>query len=115
MLVCGVDRPAGFTAGVSAIQINGVQWYVDTADPDTTVWTAVDRPVYVEVPCRDGRQRPGHRAHHADRRRPSPTASPNPALSPGHRWQPLQLLGEDRATSVLGGLDRVGDRGHRRR
>ena len=49
MLVCGVDRPAGFVAGVSAIQINGVQWYVDTTDPDTTVWTTVDRPVYVQM------------------------------------------------------------------
>ncbi len=49
VLVCGVDRPAGWTVGASAIQINGVQWYVDTGDPDTTVWTTVDRPVYVEV------------------------------------------------------------------
>jgi hypothetical protein len=49
VLVCGVDRPAGFTVGVSAIQINGVQWYVDTSDPDTTVWTTVDRPLYVQV------------------------------------------------------------------
>jgi hypothetical protein len=49
VLVCGVDRPAGYVAGVSAIQINGVQWYVDTDDPDTTVWTTVDRPVYVQV------------------------------------------------------------------
>jgi hypothetical protein len=49
VLVCGVDRPVGFTVGVSAIQINGVQWYVDTRDPDTTVWTTVDRPVYVQV------------------------------------------------------------------
>jgi hypothetical protein len=49
VLVCGVDRPAGFVAGVSAIQINGVQWYVDTSDPNTTVWTTVDRPVYVQV------------------------------------------------------------------
>jgi hypothetical protein len=49
VFVCGVDRPAGFVVGVSAIQINGVQWYVDTSDPDTTVWTTVDRPVYVEV------------------------------------------------------------------
>jgi hypothetical protein len=49
VLVCGVDRPAGFVVGVSSIQINGVQWYVDTDDPDTTVWTTVDRPVYVEV------------------------------------------------------------------
>lgn len=49
VLVCGVDRPAGWTVGASAIQINGVQWFVDTSDPDTTVWTTVDRPVYVEV------------------------------------------------------------------
>ncbi len=34
---------------VSAIQINGVQWYVDISDPDTTVWTTIDRPVYVQV------------------------------------------------------------------
>jgi hypothetical protein len=49
VLVCGVERPAGWVVSASAIQINGVQWYVDTSDPDTTVWTAVDRPVYVEV------------------------------------------------------------------
>jgi hypothetical protein len=49
VLICGVDRPAGYVVGVSAIQINGVQWYVDTSDPDTTVWTTVDRPVYVQI------------------------------------------------------------------
>ncbi|MGY2085580.1 DUF3515 domain-containing protein [Blastococcus sp. SYSU DS0539] len=49
VLTCGVDRPAGWTVGASAIQINGVQWHVDTSRPGTTVWTAVDRPVYVEV------------------------------------------------------------------
>ncbi|WP_233491695.1 DUF3515 domain-containing protein [Blastococcus sp. TBT05-19] len=49
VLRCGVERPVGWTVGASAIQINGVQWYVDTADPETTVWTVVDRPVYVEV------------------------------------------------------------------
>jgi hypothetical protein len=49
VLVCGVDRPAGYVAGVSAIQINGVQWYVDTSDPEATVWTTVDRPVYVQI------------------------------------------------------------------
>jgi hypothetical protein len=49
VLVCGVDRPPGWVVGVAAIQINGVQWYVDTDDPETTVWTTVDRPVYVEV------------------------------------------------------------------
>jgi hypothetical protein len=49
VLVCGVDRPAGWVIGAAAIQINGVQWYVDTSDPDTTVWTTVDRPVYVQI------------------------------------------------------------------
>jgi hypothetical protein len=49
VLVCGVDRPAGWVPGVSAIQINGVQWFVDTSDPESTVWTTVDRPVYVQV------------------------------------------------------------------
>nr|WP_239521073.1 DUF3515 domain-containing protein [Blastococcus saxobsidens] len=49
VLTCGVDRPAGWVATASGIQINGVLWHVDTSDPDTTVWTAVDRPVYVEV------------------------------------------------------------------
>ncbi len=49
VLVCGVDRPEGFTVGAGLIQINGVQWFVDTSDPEVTVWTAVDRPVFVEV------------------------------------------------------------------
>ena len=49
VLICGVDRPAGFVAGVATIQINGVQFYIDTSDPDTTVWTTVDRPVYVRI------------------------------------------------------------------
>ena len=49
VLVCGVQRPAGYVAGASAIQINGVQWFVDISDPGKTVWTTVDRPVYVEV------------------------------------------------------------------
>ncbi len=49
VLICGVDRPAGFVVGTSAIQINGVQWYVDTSDPEATVWTTVDRPVHVQI------------------------------------------------------------------
>ena len=49
VLVCGVERPADFTVGAALIQINGVLWFVDTSDPGATVWTAVDRPVYVEV------------------------------------------------------------------
>jgi hypothetical protein len=49
VLRCGVAAPAGYVRGSSAIQINGVQWYVDTSDPTATVWTTVDRPVYVEM------------------------------------------------------------------
>src|SRR4051794_41574739 len=49
VLICGVGRPAGYVAGAALIQINGVSWYVDTSKPDTTVWTAVDRPVYVQI------------------------------------------------------------------
>jgi hypothetical protein len=49
VLICGVERPAGWVVGVSAIQINGVSWYVDTTDPGSTVWTAIDRAVYVEI------------------------------------------------------------------
>ncbi|WP_233495734.1 DUF3515 domain-containing protein [Geodermatophilus sp. TF02-6] len=49
VLVCGVDRPAGLEPTSPLIQINGVQWFVDTGDPDVVVWTAVDRPVYVQV------------------------------------------------------------------
>ena len=49
VLVCGVDRPAGWVSTASAIQINGVQWFVDTTDPETTVWTTVDRPVHVQL------------------------------------------------------------------
>jgi hypothetical protein len=49
VLVCGVDRPAGFTVGAGLIQIDDVQWFVDTSDPKTVVWTTVDRPVYVQV------------------------------------------------------------------
>ena len=49
VLRCGVPTPAGFVVGAGAIQINGVQWFVDTSDPAATVWTTVDRPVGIEV------------------------------------------------------------------
>ncbi|MFW3169470.1 DUF3515 domain-containing protein [Geodermatophilus sp. CPCC 206100] len=49
VLVCGVDRPAGLEPTSPLIQINGVNWLVDTDDPGAIVWTAVDRPVYVQV------------------------------------------------------------------
>jgi hypothetical protein len=49
VLICGVPRPARFVVGAALIQIDQVQWFVDTSDPNTVVWTAVDRPVYVQV------------------------------------------------------------------
>ena len=49
VLVCGVDRPAGLEPTSPLIQINGVNWFVDTGDPEQVVWTAVDRPVHVQV------------------------------------------------------------------
>lgn len=49
VLRCGVARPAGFVLGAGLIQLDQVQWFVDDSDPDRTVWTAVDRSVYVEV------------------------------------------------------------------
>ena len=48
-LICGVDRPDGFARDSALYQINGVFWFVDDTDPETTVWTAVDRPVFVEL------------------------------------------------------------------
>ena len=49
VLVCGVERPAALEPTSPLIQISGVNWLVDTSDPDSVVWTAVDRPVYVQV------------------------------------------------------------------
>ncbi|SFO87327.1 Protein of unknown function [Geodermatophilus dictyosporus] len=49
VLVCGVPQPEGLVPGEGLFTINGVTWYVDQTDPEATVWTAVDRAVYVEV------------------------------------------------------------------
>jgi hypothetical protein len=50
VLICGADAPAGFVVGgPQLIQVNGVQWFVDTTDPTVNVWTAVDRTVPVEI------------------------------------------------------------------
>jgi hypothetical protein len=49
VLVCGVAPPAGFVADAATLVVSGVQWFVDTSDPDTVVWTTVDRTVPVEV------------------------------------------------------------------
>jgi hypothetical protein len=45
---CGVSRPAGFVVGTQTIVVNGVTWYPEPHG-SRTVWTAVDRPVYLEV------------------------------------------------------------------
>jgi hypothetical protein len=49
VLVCGVDPPAGYVVGAATIVISGVEWFVDTSDPDVVVWTTVDRTVQVQV------------------------------------------------------------------
>jgi len=49
VLRCGVDRPADFVRDSPVFDINGVTWFVDDTDPDEYVYTAVDRPVYVEI------------------------------------------------------------------
>jgi Protein of unknown function (DUF3515) len=53
VLVCGADPPAGYVVGAPTIVISGVEWFVDTTDPDVVVWTTVDRnvPVQVQVPA----------------------------------------------------------------
>lgn len=53
VLVCGADPPAGYTVGAATIVISGVEWFVDTSDPDVVVWTTVDRnvPVQARVPA----------------------------------------------------------------
>ena len=48
LLRCGVPRPPGFVVGAQTIVVNGVAWYPEPHGA-RTVWTAVDRPVYVEV------------------------------------------------------------------
>jgi hypothetical protein len=53
VLICGVDLPAGYVVGAATLLISGVEWFVDTSDPDVVVWTTVDRnvPVQVRVPA----------------------------------------------------------------
>jgi hypothetical protein len=47
-LRCGVTRPPAFIATADVQQINGVSWFAERRG-QTTAWTVVDRPVYVEV------------------------------------------------------------------
>lgn len=48
VLRCGVTRPAGYVVGASTLVINGVDWYAEPGQAQT-VWTTVDRGIYVEV------------------------------------------------------------------
>ena len=48
VLRCGVPRPGAFRAGAHTFGINGVTWFAEERG-GTTAFTAVDRPVYVEV------------------------------------------------------------------
>lgn len=45
---CGVPRPAALEPTSFLQGINGVQWLTEERG-DLVVWTAVDRPVYIEV------------------------------------------------------------------
>lgn len=47
-LRCGVARPPTFLPTAEVQEINGVTWFPERRG-DRTAWTAVDRPVYVEV------------------------------------------------------------------
>lgn len=57
VLVCGVAKPAGYKATAQLTEVNGVTWFVHTeADTsayglpgDNTLWTAMDREVYISV------------------------------------------------------------------
>ena len=54
VLVCGVEPPAGYVVGgPQTLLVSGVEWFIDTTDPDAYVWTTVDRnvPVQVTVPA----------------------------------------------------------------
>jgi hypothetical protein len=48
VLRCGVARPPSFISSADVQLINGVTWFAERRG-QTTAWTVVDRPVYVEV------------------------------------------------------------------
>lgn len=48
VLRCGVPRPPAFRADSEVLDVNGVRWFAERRG-DTTVFTAVDRAVHVEV------------------------------------------------------------------
>ncbi|MDQ3463184.1 MAG: DUF3515 domain-containing protein [Actinomycetota bacterium] len=82
VLRCGVPAPPELAADSSLLQINGVAWFTEPGE-DGTVWTAVDREVYVDVQVPSG-QASGPVALLSevitDRLRPAsrPSASPTP-------------------------------------
>jgi hypothetical protein len=54
VLRCGVPRPAGFVPGApDVVGINGVTWFVQPRG-ERTVWTVVDRAVYIEATVPSG-------------------------------------------------------------
>jgi hypothetical protein len=48
VLRCGVPRPAAFIQTADTLVISGVTWFAERRGSNTA-WTAVDRPVYVEL------------------------------------------------------------------
>jgi len=48
VLRCGVSRPAGFDPVAQVYLLGGVYW-LPVKQKNATVWTAIDRAVYVEV------------------------------------------------------------------
>ncbi len=48
VLRCGVPRPPGFVVGAQTFVVEDVTWFVQQ-QAGRAVWTAVDRPVYVEL------------------------------------------------------------------
>lgn len=54
VLRCGVARPAALAADSYLLGVSGVTWFQESV-PGATVWTAVDRAVYVEVSIPTGR------------------------------------------------------------
>lgn len=54
VLRCGVPRPAAFVAGApDVVAVNGVTWFVQPHG-ERTVWTVVDRAVYIEATVPSG-------------------------------------------------------------
>jgi Protein of unknown function (DUF3515) len=48
LLRCGTARPVGFVGTAGLTVVNGVSWFVQPRVA-TNIWTAVDRPVYLEL------------------------------------------------------------------